>query len=465
VATTRACELNADCPAGQTCVNLTSKVETAFWDNRTDGAVNDLATVAMTRNASTVFIGAELWVDPDPVSLPFGMIAIDFKPGGVSQWHDPGNVIVAPGRCSVSTTRACTSNADCFFCNVSDEPTGGCSVTTTKSCVTAAQCPAGESCVHRVRACGSACDVGDTCNQTQTCTNLGVGGLKRNIGFASSPNSRADFLVLFDFSIWLVGAGDAVQLMRPRTAADPPDPNNPWIEASGCTPDFAGDNTNCDFPPAVNPGASGGSGGPPGSVEVAIPLSAFGAGSGFGATTPFRYTMTIVRGVSNFDFRPDGAHEDFLTEVVAQTTTTTTQSCPGPGISSTFCELADGSTDALIPRLPALPHEVPGGRIAGLTMTKGAGTSVTLNWGPSCAAGDTDYGVYEGSVGTYYNHTAVTCSTAGTTATFNAAAGNRYYLVVPHDASVEGSYGQDDNGVERPIGSSACEPQVLASCP
>jgi hypothetical protein len=98
-------------------------------------------------------------------------------------------------------------------------------------------------------------------------------------------------------------------------------------------------------------------------------------------------------------------------------------------------------------------------------MTKGAGTSVTLNWGPSCAAGDTDYGVYEGSVGTYYNHTAVTCSTAGTTATFNAAAGNRYYLVVPHDASVEGSYGQDDNGVERPIGSSACEPQVLASCP
>jgi hypothetical protein len=110
----------------------------------------------------------------------------------------------------------------------------------------------------------------------------------------------------------------------------------------------------------VNPGASGGSGGPPGSVEVAIPFSAFGAASGFGPNVPFRYTMTIVRGSLTLDFRPDGAHEDFLSEVVAQTTTTSTQSCPGPGISSTFCELADGSTDAFIPRLPALPFEVPG---------------------------------------------------------------------------------------------------------
>ncbi|HEX6850276.1 MAG TPA: hypothetical protein VF139_02630, partial [Candidatus Polarisedimenticolaceae bacterium] len=49
-ATNLACVVNSDCPSGQTCVNLGSKTESAFWDNRTDGAVNDLGTVAMTQN-------------------------------------------------------------------------------------------------------------------------------------------------------------------------------------------------------------------------------------------------------------------------------------------------------------------------------------------------------------------------------------------------------------------------------
>lgn len=465
VTTTRACKLNTDCPAGQTCVNLTSKTETAFWDNRTDGAVNDLATVAMTQNATNLYIGAELWVDPDPVSLPFGMIAIDFRAGGLSEWHDPANLLVQPGRCSVSTDRACTSTADCAFCNISDEPTGGCSVTTTKSCVTAAQCPAGESCIHRLRTCGSACDVGDSCNQSQTCQNLGLGGLKRNLGLSSNPADQADFLVLFDFSLWLVGAGDAVQLMRPRIVSDPP--GSPWIVVTGCTPDFAGDTTNCDFPPAVNPGASGGSGGPPGSVEVAIPWSAF-AGSGFGPGVPFRYTMTIVRGSMTLDFIPDGGHEDVLSEPVAGTSTTTTNSCPGVGIGTSFCELADGSTDAWLPRTPPLAHETPGGRVPSLTVTKGVAPSITLSWGASCAAGDTDYGVYEGSIGAWYSHTSVNCAVGATSSTFNAAAGNRYYLVVPHNGSVEGSYGKDKVGAvetERPTGGGACEVQVLGTCP
>jgi hypothetical protein len=464
VNTTRACVLNTDCPAGQTCVNLTSKVETAFWDNRTDGAVNDLGTVVMTQNATNLYIGAELWVDPDPQSLPFGMIAIDFRPGGVGEWHDPNGLLVQPGRCSVSTSRACTTNADCHFCNVSDEPTGGCSVTTTKSCVTNAQCPVGETCIHRLRACGSACDVGDTCNQTQTCTNLGAGGLKRAIGFGSSPGAQADFLVVFDFSLWLIGAGDAVQLMRPRTPADPPDPTTPWIVVSGPAACAADGDPNCDFAPAVNPGASGGSGGPPGSVEVAIPWAAI-AGSGLGPNVPFRYTMTIARGTLSLDFKPDGAHEDLLSESVAGASTTTTNSCPGMGVTTTFCELANGSSDAFLPRTPPLQHETPGGRVSALTVSKGAGGTLNLGWGPSCAAGDTDYGVYQGTIGSWYSHAALTCSTGGTTANFLPGAGNRYYLVVPHDASVEGSYGKDDNGLERPTGASACEPQVLGTCP
>ena len=105
-------------------------------------------------------------------------IAIDFTSGGVTEWHDPNGVLKSPGRCSVSTDRACTTNADCAFCQVSDEPTGGCSVTSSKSCVTAVHCPVGENCVHRVRACGSGCDAGDTCNTSQTCVGLGEGGRK-----------------------------------------------------------------------------------------------------------------------------------------------------------------------------------------------------------------------------------------------------------------------------------------------
>jgi hypothetical protein len=467
VATGRACVVNGDCPAGQACVNLGSKTEIAFWDNRTDGAVNDLGTVVMTQNATNLYIGAELWVDPDPVSLPFGEIAIDFTSGGVGEWHDPNGLMFAPGTCSGFTDRACTSNADCAFCQISDEPTGGCSVTTNKSCVTAAQCPVGESCIHRVRPCGSACDpnIGDVCNTTQTCQNLGAGGLKRRIGTGSGPIEKADFLVLFDFSLWLVGAGDAVQLMRPRTPADPPDPTTPWVPVTGCIPDNATDNTNCDFPPAVNPGASGGSGGPPGSVEVAIPWAAF-AGTGFGPGVPFRYTMTIVRGSLTLDFKPDGAHEDVLSEVVAGTTTTTGASCPGQGITTTFCELANGSADAYLPRTPVLGNEgAAGGRINGLTVNKSGAANIALNWLQSCSAADNNYGVYEGVLGTWYSHVPVNCATGGRSATFPPAAGNRYYLVVPTNGATEGSYGANSAGVERPASPAACAAQAVGTCP
>jgi hypothetical protein len=44
------------------------------------------------------------------------------------------------------------------------------------------------------------------------------------------------------------------------------------------------------------------------------------------------------------------------------------------------------------------------------------------------------------------------------------AAGNRYYLVVPTNGVVEGSYGLTSEGDERLQGSSACMPQSIASC-
>lgn len=433
VSTTLACKINSDCPAGQTCVNMGSRVETVWWDNRTDGAVNDLGTVAVTQDNTNIYFSAQLWVDPDPVSLPFGEIGIDAIPGaGISTWHDPGAHLVAPGNCSVSTDRACTSDADCHFCAVSTEPFPS----------------------TRVRTCGSGCDPddpADVCETTQTCLNLGATGLVQGAGQGATINLEPDYLIVFDFSRWLVGQAGPTLVMK--------DVGGAWTPQSS-------------YEPAVNPGASGGSGGPPGAVEVAIPWSAFGCTGcpaacscpDFGPGVPFRFSIIIARGTLTLDYTPDGAIEDVMSEPIAGISTVSGDSCPGMGIGTTACELADGSSDGFIPPAAA----VPGGRTSGLIVEKGAGDEVTLTWGPSCSAADSDYGVYEGQLGNWYSHAPVAglCSTGGNTmATFDASTGNRYFLIVPNDGATEGSYGEDSDGIERPVGAGPCDVQSLGNCP
>jgi hypothetical protein len=424
--------------------------EVVWWDNRTDAAVNDLASVAFTQNNEYLYIANTLWVDPDPVSLPFYEIAIDYAPGGLGVWHDPNGALNDPGHCSVFTDRACTSDADCHFCEISQEPAPS----------------------TRVRTCGSGCDfvIGDICDTSQICLELGSEGLKQNIGLNASPTARVDYLFVYDLSLWLIAAGDPVLLLQPGAVVDP----NPWDPVLGCAPDFIDDTTVCDFPLIVNPGTGGSS---PGVTEVAIPWSAFGCTGcpdacscpGFGPGQEFRFTMTVARGSLTLDFTPDGAHEDVMSEPLAGATTTSTNSCGGFGIVTTDCELADASTDALVPRSPNLPHEAtPGGRVVGLAVTKNAAPSITLDWFGSCSSADTDYGVYEGNIGTWHSHARVTglCTTSGlTTITLNAGPGDHYYLVVPTDGVTEGSYGLDSDSVERPVGESTCATQALGQCP
>ena len=477
VTTDLACSINSDCPqvpVVETCVNLTSKSEIAYWDNRTDGAVNDLGTVAMTWDNTNLYIAAELWVDPDPVSLPFGQIAIDYAPGGSNVWHDPESKMVNPGRCSTSNDRACTSDADCNFCAVSTEPFPS----------------------TRLRTCGSGCDplnAADVCVTTETCVGLGSLGLQQGVGVNSSPASAADYLLLFDFSYWLLGAEsqNSVLLVEPTTTGDPtvwiPMFDSPiringwgataWDPVYGCTPDNVGDGTECDFVPLVNPGASGGSGGPPGAVEAAIPWEAFGCTGcpgacvcpGFGPDVPFRFTMSVSRGTTSLNFSPDGAHEDLLSEAVAGGTTATLDNCPGMGVVTSDCELADGSIDAFFPLVPPLNHEtVPGGRNTNLLLDKLPGNATSLSWAGSCSAGDTDYEVYEGTIGIWTDHTPLPglCSTGGATNTMlGIPPGDVYYLVVPHDGSTEGSYGDDDITGERPPSLMPCRGQSLGTCP
>ena len=92
---------------------------------------------------------------------------------------------------------------------------------------------------------------------------------------------------------------------------------------------------------------------------------------------------------------------------------------------------------------------------------------IALTWTASCAAADRDYGVYEGTIGSWYSHVARACSTAGATSTFlTPQTASAYYLVVPQNSAFEGAYGKATSGTERPQAAFACAPrQVLPVCP
>jgi len=115
----------------------------------------------------------------------------------------------------------------------------------------------------------------------------------------------------------------------------------------------------------------------------------------------------------------------------------------------------------------------PAGRVPGqdpgdvpLRVARQPGGDLQLTWDASCAAGDDNYSVYEGPIGSFTSHVPVLCDTGGLTeATITPAAGDRYYLVVPWNPAFEGSHGVDGNDVERSSGPAPCRDQQLGSCP
>lgn len=100
-------------------------------------------------------------------------------------------------------------------------------------------------------------------------------------------------------------------------------------------------------------------------------------------------------------------------------------------------------------------------------------SDVILSWSASCSEGTSNYGIYEGTIGTWYSHTFVDCDDAIPLLTeqITPAAGSHYYLVVPLNPQTEGSYGQRrDNPIptftERPIGAAQCiTVQTVTPCP
>ena len=107
-----------------------------------------------------------------------------------------------------------------------------------------------------------------------------------------------------------------------------------------------------------------------------------------------------------------------------------------------------------------------GATVAGtpLTIAK-AGSDITLSWGPSCAAGDDDFAIYEGPLGDFAANTSKVCSTDGAqTETLAPDPADSYYLVVPRNANFEGSYGTQSGNAERPPSAAACLAQEIAAC-
>ena len=106
--------------------------------------------------------------------------------------------------------------------------------------------------------------------------------------------------------------------------------------------------------------------------------------------------------------------------------------------------------------------EVPGEL---LTVDRAPEDEITLSWDSSCIPGDVDYHVYGGTLGDFYTHTELACTTGGATKhRLTPGGGYAFYLVVPRNANFEGSFCLDGANSERPTSGNACMAQELDGC-
>ncbi len=91
-----------------------------------------------------------------------------------------------------------------------------------------------------------------------------------------------------------------------------------------------------------------------------------------------------------------------------------------------------------------------------------------MTWTASCSETAQNYGIYRGTLGTWYSHTRVDCfdNLGDLTEDTEMPGGDAYFLVVANTLQEEGSYGKASSGVERPVGNLTCAGiQSLEACP
>ncbi len=98
-----------------------------------------------------------------------------------------------------------------------------------------------------------------------------------------------------------------------------------------------------------------------------------------------------------------------------------------------------------------------------MDITLAADGRITLSWQPSCLAGDTDYVVYHGAIGSFDDPVPLLCSTAGlTTASIEPPPSSSWFLIAPRNGLREGSYGLGGDSAQRPQGAVACLDRMIS---
>lgn len=110
-------------------------------------------------------------------------------------------------------------------------------------------------------------------------------------------------------------------------------------------------------------------------------------------------------------------------------------------------------------------YDVPGTQLM-LAKNSTAIGDIDLTWDTSCLTTVSDYSIHEGTIGNWYSHNSINCSTGTNSATITPGSGNTYYLVVPLNEQFEGSYGVDSSLNQRLQSTNACrENQFIQPCP
>lgn len=152
---------------------------------------------------------------------------------------------------------------------------------------------------------------------------------------------------------------------------------------------------------------------------------------------------------------------------------------PAAGYSanfSIFTDVSDGFAAPLTgtkPMIALYVGSVPDRLSLGspLLVSKNGANPAHLDftWGDSCGLSQSDFVLYQGTIGLWYSHSSTGgCSTGNNLFVndFMPADLSTYYLVVALSTAAEGSYGRNSSGAEIPQGGSTCRAaRDLTSCP
>jgi len=199
--------------------------------------------------------------------------------------------------------------------------------------------------------------------------------------------------------------------------------------------------------------ASAESSGDPGSVRLQL------------STDGGQAWSTIADGTANdgwYDWTvPDTPGTDMRVRVVRPA-----RMGANPSLYDEFCsDDVSNSSFEIVAASPTEPGDID---LGSLRLEPSGFGDVRVSWEAGCSTSISGYTVYEGSLATLrggqYQVTAAVCDAGlDLEEVLTPSGADRFYLVVPHDASREGGLGVDSDGTLRPAPSSPCRASTTGS--